>query len=121
MTAKEIRYGHTVAGKIFFMKQFDELGIKKRYMGYYIMIEIMQILINEDSRVVSFSRQVYPIIAKIFSKNVCTIERNIRNLVDKCWSKEMMIKINLQVKDGEKPTCTDFIYMVKNYILRQIM
>ena len=120
MTAKELKYGHTIAGKIFFMKQFDALGIQKRYLGYYMLIEIMEVLINKDSKIVSFSKQVYPIIAQKFSKKICTVERNIRNLIDRCWNENIIQKLNIK-NTKVKPSCLDFVYMIKDFIADKIM
>lgn len=119
MTAKEKRYQDKVANNLFFARQLDFLGINKRYMGFYMLVDIMQLLINEDIFVTSFSKQIYPIVAEKYNKTVWTVERNIRNIIDKCWCKDLMIKLN--VYRIEKPCCQDFIYMVKNYILKQII
>ena len=121
MSPKEIRYGKNVASNIYFLKQLDELGVYRKYTGFYLLVEIMQLLINEDKRIVSFSKQVYPIIAQKYGKTDCTIERNIRNLIHKCWNYDMMIKLNTYYPLDEMPTCREFVYLVKDYITKQIM
>ena len=94
MTTKEIKFNKNIERNIFFIKQFENLGISKRYTGFYLLIEIMQILINEERRIVSFSKEVYPMIAEKYGKTDCTIERNIRSLIEKCWTFELMEKLN---------------------------
>ncbi len=121
MTAKEMKYGETIASKVFFIKVLDELGIQRKYMGYYLLIELMEVLVNQEKRVKSFSQEVYPIIAEKYGKTACTVERNIRNLIQKSWNEELMLKLNVYYVDNEKPTCREFIYLVKNYILKCIM
>ncbi len=121
MFTKEIKYGKNIETKIFFVKKLDELGISKKYLGYFLLVELMEILINQSRRVVSFSRDVYPQIANKFGKTVCTIERNIRNLIDKCWNIEMMEKLNVYYVEDEKPTCREFVYLVKNYVEKSII
>lgn len=121
MSGKEIKYEAMVADKLFFAKQLDYLGLERKYTGYYLLIDIMQILINEGKRISSFSKEVYPIVAKIYNKTECTIERNIRNLIFKCWSREMMEKLNIFRIKEDRPTCCEFVYLVKNYILKQIL
>jgi len=121
MTTKELKYGPIVASNIFVIKQLDILGLDKHYLGYFMLVEIMNILINENfMRGISFSRVVYPRVAVLFNKTICTVERNIRNLIDKSWSNELMIKLKFYLPENQKPCCADFIYMVKNFIVEQI-
>ena len=61
MTTKEIRYGAQMSHNIFIMKQLDNLGIKRKYLGYYFLLDILTGIINQTSRVQSFSRQIYKI------------------------------------------------------------
>lgn len=121
MTAKEIRYKDKISSSVYFAKQLDSLGFQRKYTAYYLLIEIMNVLINDELRVKSFSKQVYPGIAKKYGKTECTIERNIRNLINVSWSKDLMVKLNVYYPEDKKPTCCEFIYMVKNYITKQIV
>ena len=120
MFTKEIKYGKNIQTKIFFVKKLDELGISKKYLGYFLLVEIMEILINQNKKIISFSKEVYPQIALKYGKTVCTIERNIRNLIDKCWNEEMMEKLNVYYVENKKPTCREFVYLDKNYITKTI-
>lgn len=118
MTVKEKRYKDKIAKKQYFVKHMDYLGLSKKYMGYYQMADILHLMINENLHVVSFSRQVYPIIAMLYNKSEATIERNIRNLIDKCWEKAKEKLSSFWVKK-EKPSCCEFIHLIKNYIVKQ--
>ena len=80
----------------------------------------MEFLINQEIETKSFSKEVYPKIAMKYGKTACTVERNIRSLIDKCWCCELMEKLNVYYADGEKPTCRAFVYLVKNYICNKI-
>ena len=121
MNTKEAKFETKLADKLFFAKQLDNLGLERKYTGYYLLIDIMQILINEGKRVSSFSKEVYPIVSKRYNVSECTIERNIRSIICKCWSKDMIMKLNIFRIEEDRPTCCEFIYMVKNYILQQIL
>ena len=121
MTTKERLYGHMISDKVYFSKQLDYLGISRNYTGYFMLVDILSIIIGRDERVESFSSEIYPIVAKKYNKSECTIERNIRNLIDKCWSEEMMKQLNVFNPMMIKPTCRDFIFYVKNFIVRQIL
>ena len=121
MSPKEVRYGSNIAGKVYFVKQLDELGFQKKYIGYYLLIELMEILINQERRIVSFSKEVYPLIARKYGKTDCTIERNIRSLINKSWNKDLMEKLGTYYPEERKPTCREFVYLVKNYIVYKIV
>lgn len=121
MTSKEKIYGKLVADKVFFIKKLDSLGLDKTYTGYFMLVDIMDLLINKNMDSVSFSKDIYPIIAKIYNKKVGTVERNIRNLIDKCWSISLMDKLKFYLPEGQKPTCKDFIFRVKHFIIDQVM
>ena len=120
MTTKEKRFGHCVADKIYCIKQFEYLGIDKTYTGYFMLIDVVNIVISQNKKILSFSMEVYPLVASRFDKNVYTIERNIRNLIDKCWCEELRTKLNATEFENKKPTCKEFIYLIIGFILNQI-
>ncbi len=119
MSTKEMMYGDKIATKIYFIKMLDELGIQRKYTGYYLLIELMEVLINQGRKIVSFSREVYPQIAGKYGKTACTVERNIRSLIEKVWCIELMKKLNVYYVD-RKPRCREFIYLIKDYVMKSI-
>ena len=121
MNTKELKYGQSIEKKVYFVKKLDELGIQRKYTGYYLLIELMEILINQETKVNSFSKEVYPMIADKFGKTSCTIERNIRSLIKNSWCDDLMVKLNVYYVGLKRPTCREFIFLIKNYILKQIM
>lgn len=120
MCKKYDRYNHQVQDKKFFMNVLNEIGIGYNYTGYYYTIDILDILINQDVKIKSFSKQVYPIIAKKYNKSECTIERNIRNMIDKTWSEKTRRKLKDFWHSDKKPPCRQFIFCIRDYILRTI-
>lgn len=121
MNNKERKYGKILTDYIYFAKQLDNLGFSRKYLGFYMLIEIMNMLINQNVRIVSFSKQVYPSVAEKFQKTSCTVERNIRSLIKKSWNLELMKKINRYYPEGQNPTCRDFLFMIKNHITSQMV
>ncbi len=121
MSNTERKYSKVLAENIYFVKQLDNLGFNRKYIGFYMMVEMMDLLINRKMHVVSFSRQIYPIIAKKYGKESFTVERNIRSLIESCWNMDLMVKFHSYYPEGERPTCRDFIFMVKNYITNQMV
>lgn len=117
MTTKEVKFGKLISGKVYIARQMELLGFDKRYTGFFMLVDILDILINNtNERIVSFTRQVYPIVAKRFNVNDYTIERNIRNLIDKCWNCDLLEKLNLDLSIDCKPKCQHFIFITKNYL-----
>lgn len=120
MTSKELKYGRIVSGNIFILKKLDLLCLNRRYLGFFMLVEILNILINENiENSYSFSRLLYPRVSEMFDKKPETIERNIRNLIDKCWSKQLAEKLNLCYE--HKPKCLHFVYAVKANIIKDII
>lgn len=120
MCTKDRIYRNKIKGKFLFTKKLNDLGISSKYIGYFYLIDILDLLINEEKIVKSFSKQIYPIIAEKFNKTSCTIERNIRNLIDKNWNKSVQFEL-LGTEFDARPTCCEFIFLVKNYITDQIL
>ena len=121
MSNTERKYTNVVSENLYFAKQLDSLGFNRKYLGYYMLIEIMDMLINKNMQIVSFSKQVYPLIASKYNKTYYTIERNIRSLIKKTWCVNLMKIFNKYFPQGQLPTCRDFIFMVKNYITNKIV
>ena len=115
------KYGDVVAENLFIATKLDELGVASNYIGYYYLIDIFEITINGQREVKSYSREIFPIVSQRFSKTTCTVERNIRVLINKCWNEEMSKKLKYFYKENLKPTCCQFIALIKNYILSFLM
>ena len=119
MCAKELKYGALLPNDYLFIKRVQEMGITPKYMGFYYIIEILDLLINESVLVRSFSKQVYPMLAKKYNKKECTIERNIRSVIDKLWQNKLKEKLMFLWLRETQPTCCEFIYILKNYIMTE--
>lgn len=120
MNTKEQRYLDFVADKIFFINVLTSLGIEKTYTGFYFLVEILDKLINQSVDTRCFSKDIYPKVALKFNKSDCVIERDIRSLIDKCWSEEMRIKLCSSWEENKTPSCIKFVLMLKSYIINLI-
>ncbi len=100
----------------FYDYKLQKLGLRKDLVGYYYLVEILTILINENRTVRSFSKEIYPSIASRYNRNDCTVERDIRHCINNQWN-----KIKDKLKDfwdkPSQPTCRKFIFVLKNYIM----
>ena len=105
----------------FLVLELDRIGIDskyKEYLGYSLLLEILDLLITNKFIFDSFYKGVYPIIAKRHKKKDCTIERNIRNLINHLWKDEDGVIHNMFEL---KPSCCKFIYAVKNLVIKDIV
>ncbi len=115
-TPKNVRFDEHSTKMIYFKLVLKRLGISNKYIGHYYLLEILDVLINGEIVVRSFEQDVYPYISEKMQVNKCTIERNIRNLIDKCWSCDMMKKLGVFYVEGKKPSCRKFVFIVKRHI-----
>ena len=115
-----MEYNNKLINCKYIVKQFKDLGIDDKYLGFYYLVSIEEKLLNDKRDFKSFYKDIYPEIALQYNKNACTIERNIRHLINQHWlseDKELLYKIC----PGNKPSCCKFIYAVKNYLIKQIV
>lgn len=114
---KKTKYHENIKDKKYFIHKLNELDLISKFMGYFYIIEIMDLLINEELKVESFSRQVFPVVASTFNKAVHTVERDIRHYIKLCWNEKLQKLFEKTEHQKEYPTCSEFILMLKNYII----
>ena len=94
-TPKNIRFDADAEKLVYFKLILERLGVKKKYIGYYCLLSTLDIIINERGVVRNFQQEVYPFVSARMQVSQCTIERNIRNLIDKSWSYAMMERLGV--------------------------
>ncbi len=114
-------YEDKVCKNYYLIKRMVDLGITKNYIGYYYLVDIIDRLINDNKIYRSLSKEVYPLLAEKYNKNICTIERNIRNVRDKKWNDGLSNKLGKFWNKAEKPSCCKLIYLIKNYVLDDLI
>ncbi len=104
----------------FISTMLRKLGITNKYIGYFYLIEILDLLINEGLIVNSFSGQVYPRIACRYNRSDHTIERDIRHIISILWDEKLKKILSPFCFYTNRPRCRQFIYAVKDYILNEL-
>ena len=117
MCNKEQKYMPILPRDYFIIKRIGDLGITRNYTGFYYIVEIMDYLINQEMVIKSFSREIYPSLAEKYGKKSCTVERDIRNVIDKLWEGTLKEKLVSYWDKDRKPTCHDFIHILRKYLL----
>ncbi len=121
MGIKESRCREVVSKNFLVTKRVKGLGIPATYMAYYYLIDILDLLVNNDVTIRSFSREIYPILAKKYNKSECTIERDIRNIINVFWENQLKDKLNSYWTKEKQPRCREFIWLVKNYLIEDFV
>ena len=121
MTAKIIRLHELTKNCYFISKKLTNLGINEDYKGLYFLIDILDEIINNQKIVRSFSRELYPVVAKNLCVNACTIERDIRHIINVLWDYKLKNKLGYLWCKVKKPSCQEFIYLIKNYVIEDII
>lgn len=73
--------------------------------------------LNRVSFVKSFSKDVYPQVAKKYGKTPCTVERDIRKFIEKFWDCSFKARLEKFWQEEKQPSCKEFIFILKNYLL----
>ena len=109
-----------IVGNYYFDYRLRDIGVPRKYVGYYYIIDILDLLINSGKDFKCFSREIYPYIAEKYQCGVSTIERDIRNCIDKYWETDDRCNLRFFWHKDEKPTCKEFIFALKHYIMFSI-
>ena len=120
MNTKEKQFSHHIKHNEFFKSRLLDVGAKKDCTGFYFVVYILDLLINKAIRTKSYSKHIYPLVAKKFNKHVSCIERDIRTLIDKSWNNDMKSSLNKVRLFENKPTCRKFISAMYDYIIAEI-
>ena len=110
MKNKENKYGPIIADKMYIRRVVDEMGFCPNYKGYYFLIFMVdQVLKN---KIKSFSKDLYPEVAKTFGVNECSIERDIRSLI-----KVSELKAEI---DSIKKSCRAYVNKVAECVVDRL-
>lgn len=113
---KEADYFDNIFKNHLINKRLKDLGIGSNYIAFYYLSEILRKMIQDNAAIQSFSRQIYPRLAKKYCKNDCTVERDIRNIISVKWDTDLKQQLSHYWRKDSPPTCCQFIKIIKNFI-----
>lgn len=67
-------------------EKLQALGITKNYKGYHQLKQILILALEDESRLLSVSKNIFKPLADQYGCSVCSFSRNIRTLADKIWN-----------------------------------
>lgn len=63
----------------------QSLGISKRYKGYRQLIMSVELALDDESRLLCITENIYHPVADMCNCDFCNIERNIRTVASRAW------------------------------------
>ncbi len=98
-------------------KTLHNLGVTRNYTGYQQFYIAIELVLEDENRLLTIGKDLYTPIAKRFNCNTPTIERNIRTIINHVWrtNREFLFKI-AGFPMYMQPTVSQFIDIVSNYI-----
>jgi two-component system response regulator (stage 0 sporulation protein A) len=118
---KRINYKHKIIDltdykiQISITNTLHELGVPSHIKGYQYIFEGIIVCIEKES--ISFTKEIYPIIAKKYDSTISNVERSIRHAIEISWNRgnwEIMEEFFGNSIDMEKakPTNKEFIITI---------
>lgn len=93
-------------------------NITSKYKGYPLIIDAINLYISKDGDYIKITKDIYPIISKKYNISTSCVERNIRTVVETCWTND---KETVQSIIGHKiircPSNSEFIDAIAFYIM----
>lgn len=98
------------------------LGVTANYRGYRQLCFALELVVEDEDRLLNIKHEVYVPIAEILHCNYKTIERNIRTVIDRVWRTNRARLFEVAGFSMEKqPTACEFIDYVANHIRCQCL
>lgn len=93
------------------------LGLNNSYLGFFYITYAIQLVLDDESRIIYISKWIYPDIAKKYDTSVSCVERDIRTAIEVIWKhgdRELLAEIANTVLDI-KPKNTRFIAILAEH------
>lgn len=99
------------------------LGIGGNYQGYRYLTYAISLCLKDEDYLLGVSKLLYPEIARAFQTTTCSVERNLRTVVNVCWdrgNRELLEAISLYPLLN-KPTTGEFLDIVTGYLRQNLI
>lgn len=101
-------------------KLIRTLGATPKYNGYHFVAEAVQVALEAPEDPIKVTKDIYPILARRFKSSPQNIEHSIRTVVKVCWGSNRDVLENVAGCPLDfKPTNSDFIDILANYLTQQ--
>lgn len=94
-----------------------KLGATPNYAGFYYLAEAIRLCIEDESRLLSITKNLYPATAEYFSVPPYIVERNIRTVISVIWKQNRVLFEKIAgYKLSRKPTTGQFLSIISFYL-----
>lgn len=97
------------------------LGIGGNYQGYRYVVYAVRLCLEDEDYLLSVSKLLYPEIARTFRTTSCSVERNLRTVVNVCWergNRDLLEQISLYPLLS-RPTTGEFLDILTEHLKKQ--
>ena len=97
------------------------LGIGGNYQGYRYLTQAVQLCRTNEDYLLGVSKLLYPEIAKMNQATACSVERNLRTVINICWERgnRALLESISPYPLLDKPTTGEFLDIVTDYLNRK--
>ena len=109
--------------ELYITNLLHELGLSTNIKGYSYIKEGIR-LIYHNPKHNSFTKEIYPIIAKKYDSNIKNVERNIRHAIDISWNRgnwdtiEEIFGYSID-QEKAKPTSKEYIITIADILIQK--
>lgn len=102
-----------------------EIGIPSNLNGYSYLVDAIIMIVNSENMDIKVCKEVYPVIAEKYNVSAYSVERCIRNAIEIGFNRgnvkylDELFGYTIEKRKG-KPTNTEFLFGVADYIKRGI-
>ena len=82
-TSENEKYANDIEASV--TRFVRKLGIRPNLTGYRLLIDAMIFAVKEPKLFSSLTKEIYPVVAKKYGKDVSFVERNIRRAVNSAY------------------------------------
>lgn len=94
------------------------LGIGRQYQGYAAIVAAMNLLLENEERLVCIKQGVLCPVGEMLECDWRTVERNIRTVIQRAWNvKPDQVQAMMGYAMDRPPTLTEFLDMMVEYII----
>lgn len=94
------------------------LGISATYRGYRYLIYAVILCLEDEDYLLGISKLLYPMVAKKYQASTCSVERDLRTVINVCWergNKGLLKEISLYPL-LTKPTAGEFLDILTHHL-----
>ncbi len=103
-------------------RELFRLGITMRYIGYHYAEEALLLLKEDESRIYSVTKCLYPEIARKYSTSISAVERDIRTLSLVAWKGQRQLLEEMAGHSLERrPTSSHFLAIVYAHLTQRYL